>query len=937
VLPAIVANKGGDDIIRIWVPGCATGEEAYSLAILLTELLMEKGQATQFQIFATDLSEKAINKARSGVFQKGDLENVSPKRLQRFFSKTDGSYRVTKSIRDTCIFAPHNVFSNPPFLKLDLVSCCNLMIYLKPVLQKRILAIFHYSLKPSGYLVLGKSEALGEVSSLFSQMEKKFRVFIRKNDVSSKVKFELSPRTPETRHSVVVPIQMQDRIIKINLERRVEDILLSKYVMASVLVNRDLDILQFHGPISSFIEITTGKASLNLLKLVKPGLVVDIRNTLHKVSRTNKTVRKSGIAFKHNDSGMKAAIEVVPVEGDGEKLFLIVFEKLQEGIENQPKATSRDQMVKRLQSELEATKEDMRSMLEEQEASNEELQSANEEIVSSNEELQSINEELETSKEEIESSVEELTTINNELQVRNEQLSEAQEYSQAIEETIREAVLVLDKTFRVRSANKSFYRIFRTTEEETEGNLIYELGNRQWDILELRQLLEELLAKQTLISGFEVEHDFPLIGHKIMLIHARMLMQKAQHTRIIVVAIEDITHHKLLQRAAQEREAWFRSVADNAPSIIWMCDQYQTRNFFNKTWFEFVGELQEDHRNISKSWEKYVHPEDIERYRVQFQQAFVEHQSLFIEFRLKRKDGEYRWMLDSAKPNYSPQGQFSGYVGTTTELHDRKLMMLELDKQVKERTQELKTINHELHRSNSELQQFAYVASHDLQEPLRKILTYIDRIGHSKGSMPGEANGYFEKIVDSALRMTNLIDDLLAFSSISFSSKKVIKVDLNSILRKVLADFDLLIGEKKAKVTVEQNLLVIDGEPMQLTQLFINLIGNSLKFAKDDVPLEIKVEQRIISNDLAREHKLDGAGQYVELTFSDNGIGFAPEYEEQIFVIFQRLNEKKKYPGTGIGLALCKKIVANHKGSIFARSLPDGASFHVILPIQQEQ
>lgn len=937
ILPSIISKKASDEIIRIWVPGCATGEEAYSLAIILTELLTEKGISMPFQIFATDLSERAINKARAGVFQKSDLENVSPKRLQRFFIKIDGSYRVAKPIRDACIFAPHNVFSNPPFLKLDLVSCCNLMIYLKPVLQKKILSIFHYALRPSGYLVLGKSEAVGEAGSLFSQIEKKYKVFIRKNEVSSKVKFEVNTQLPELKQKQISLNTDPTRTIKINLEKRVEDILLSRYVMASVVVNKELDILQFHGPVNTFIEITTGKASLNLLKLAKPGLVVDLRNILHKASRSNKTVRKTGVTFKHNDSGMKAAIEVVPLDGDGDKLFLIVFEKIQESVESQGKSSSRDQLVKRLQLELESTKDDMRSMLEEQETNNEELQSANEEIVSSNEELQSINEELETSKEEIESSLEELTTINNELQVRNEQLAESQEYSQAIEETIREAVLVLDKNFRVRSANKSFYRIFRTTEEETEGMLMYELGNRQWDILELRQLLEEVLAKRTLITGFEVEHNFPLIGHKVMLIHARTVIQKTQHNQIIVIAIEDITHHKLVQRAAQEREMWFRNMADNAPAIIWMCDHNLGRSFFNKTWYEFIGEKPEHHRNIGKSWEKYIHPEDKERYHKQFQKAFNQFQMLSIEFRLKRADGQYRWMLDVAKPNYTQQGQFAGYIGTTTELHDRKMMMLELDRQVKERTQELKTINNELHRSNSELQQFAYVASHDLQEPLRKILTYIDRIKNNKETLSEAGTGYLQKIFESSRRMTTLIDDLLTFSSISFANRKFIKVDMNSILQNVITDLELLIAEKNGKVTVDKKLMVIEGEPVQLTQLFSNLIGNSLKFAKDDVPIKIEITQKLLSQDCVNDYPfIDGKGSCIELIFSDNGIGFAPEYAEQIFVIFQRLNEKKKYPGTGIGLALCKRIVANHNGFIFAESLKDGSSFHVILPVNQQ-
>jgi two-component system CheB/CheR fusion protein len=353
-------------------------------------------------------------------------------------------------------------------------------------------------------------------------------------------------------------------------------------------------------------------------------------------------------------------------------------------------------------------------------------------------------------------------------------------------------------------------------------------------------------------------------------------------------------------------------------------------------WFEFTGGKKENEKEIRKSWDKCIHPDDREKYHEKFDSAFELQQAISIEYRLWRKDGEYRWVMDTGKPNYSHQAEFLGYIGTTSELHDRKMMMMELDKQVKERTQELKSINSELHRSNSELQQFAYVASHDLQEPLRKILTYIDRIKHSKEKLSENGNRYFQKITESSKRMTRLIDDLLSFSSISFSTRKFIKVDLNTILKDVLIDFDLIIAEKKAEITFEKNFLVIDAEPLQMAQLFHNLISNALKFARENVPAKVSITQRKLSDDGWRKHPaLEGSGPYVELIFADNGIGFDPQFADQIFVIFQRLNEKRKYPGTGIGLALCKRIVTNHNGHIYAESLKEGAAFHVILPIDQ--
>jgi two-component system, chemotaxis family, CheB/CheR fusion protein len=936
LLPKIIKNKTSGESIRIWIPACSTGEEAYSLAITLTEILSDRKQNIPVQIFASDLSEVAIAKARIGLYSKSDVADVSPKILQRFFTKIDGSFRINKVIRDMCVFAPHNIFSDPPFSRLDLVSCCNLMIYLDPLLQKKLLSTIHYSLKPDGLLVLGKSETLGTSSNLFSQIERKYKVFVKKNDATNKVKFELSHRVNNTEAvSTFKPgtaISQNEQ----SSDKTVEEILLSKYVSASVVVNKDLDILQFHGPVSNFIGISPGKATLNLLKLVRPEMVFDLRSTIHRATKSNQTETKTGLEIKINKNILNISIEVVPigVQND-DKIFLIVFEKSPSTTNEElsESSKSKDQIVQKLLRELDRTKEDMRSILEEHEANNEELQSANEEIVSSNEELQSINEELETSKEEVESSNEELMTINNELQVRNEQLAEAYEYSEAIAETIREAVLILDNDFRVRSANKAFYRIFRTKEEETEGMLIYELGNRQWDILDLRQLLEEIIARKSTVNGFEVTHDFPQIGKKTMLLHARSITQKAQQKQLIILAIEDITPHRAAQNAAEERELWFRNMANNAPCIIWMSGADKKRKFSSQTWHEFTG-IQES-ENHHDSWDTMIHPDDLDNYRSQYGKAFKTRSQFLNEYRLKRADGEYRWMMDVAKPYFSDD-KFLGYIGTSTEMHDKKIMLQELNRVVKERTSELKAANLELQRSNIELQQFAYIASHDLQEPLRKILTYIDRLENNGETFSEVGQGYLAKIIESSRRMSKLIDDLLDFSSISLNKKGVEKVNLNKIIKEVINDFELIISEKKAEINTSETFPIIEGDSLQISQLFHNLIGNALKFSQDDIAPKITISGQLLTAKKVKDlERLNARGQYVEIKITDNGIGFDPEFAEQIFVIFQRLNEKKKYPGTGIGLALCKKIVTNHKGSITAESNGLGATFTITLPLKR--
>lgn len=941
LLPNILKNKKPNDLVRIWVPACSTGEEAYSLAILLMEILGDKAPHTAIQIFATDLSETAIAKARQGIYTVTQLTEVSPERLERFFTKTDGHYRIVKAIRDLCVFAPHNIFSDPPFSRLDLVSCCNLMIYLDAAMQKKVLSTFHYALNNNGYLILGKSETVTASTHLFSQVEKKFKVYARKKDADDKAIVEMNYRLSSTeRNALQYTLQQQakkeEKVAPTTLENLVDNVLLTNYLPACVVVGQDLEILQFRGSTGLFLEHSSGTPSFNLMKMARPELAFELRSAIHKSNKTGEAVRKAGLQVKIKREIHEVAIEVIPLKTDHEeKLFIVVFEEIKEPSAIDPKTRlSKDKYVKQLQDEITRVREDMRSIVEEQEASREELQSANEEVVSSNEELQSINEELETAKEEVESTNEELMTINSELQIRNQQLAESYEYAEVMFTIIREAVLVLDENLRIKTANDAFYNIFKLKEEETVGSLIYELSNKQWDFPHLRDLLEKIIPRNTEIEGFKVTHTFPGLGEKVLQLSAKRVMQKSHQRQLILLAMEDITEDAKAEKLLAEREAWFHNMADNAPVMIWVAAPDKLRTFFNKTWLAFTGRKIE--QEIGKGWMENVFPDDLPRLLKLYDSSFDEKKPFAAEYRLRRYDGEYRWINVIAKPAYSIEGDFIGYVGSSTEIHDQKMMMNELDKLVAAKTDDLQELNKELERSNNELQQFAYVASHDLQEPLRKIITFSDRLGKYKESLPDKAPNYIEKISSSADRMTHLIDDLLNFSRIA-SNKKFEDTNLNNILKDVLADFEVVVGEKKAKINYN-GLPKIQAIPLQMAQLFHNLISNSLKFSKENKSPVITITSRLLSSqDVNAYPQLDKSKQYCEIIIEDNGIGFDNEFAEQIFVIFQRLEDQKDYPGTGIGLALVRKIVNNHGGAIKAESKQgEGARFKIVLPQTQE-
>jgi two-component system CheB/CheR fusion protein len=435
--------------LRIWVPGCSTGEETYSHAMSIVEFLGEERADIPIQVFGTDLSENAIQRARAGVYKENIEADLTPARLRRFFYKSDGGYQIKKSIRDLCIFSTQNVFNDPPFSRMDLVSCRNVMIYLNQSLQKRVIPIFHYALNPTGFLMLGSTEGLlGSGSELFEMTDKKQKIF-RKRLVSAPIAFGFSVDKPEHAPSgaqTVAPSKSPETLkIPMELQREADRMLLARYVPPAVLINEHLEILQTRGRTASFLELPSGKASLNLLKMARPGLLFELQGAIDEARKQGFEAIRQHVRVE-DEKTKTVTIRVVPfkVPTQPQHSFLIVFESeapgedglLTTGLSQASTASlvvdpvvsgehsSLGKHISQLRQELAATREYLQSIIDSQEGTNEELQSANEEIQSGNEELQSTNEELQTSKEELESANEELHTVNEEMQHRNELLTQ---------------------------------------------------------------------------------------------------------------------------------------------------------------------------------------------------------------------------------------------------------------------------------------------------------------------------------------------------------------------------------------------------------------------------------------------------------------------------------------------------------------------------------
>ena len=460
VLPRLLAGKRAQDTIRVWVPGCATGEEVYSLAIMLREQAEQSRSRAKLQIFATDIDEASLAVARSGRYPDTLLEGVSKARLGRFFTAEGTSYVINKPIRDMVVFSSHSVVRDPPFSRMDLISCRNLLIYLNSELQGHVIPIFHYALKPGGFLFLGTSENIAHHADLFAPLDKRNRVYERRGD-SVRLQLPLLFK-PHGAGPGEGPREPVPRSLRETVEARVLD----RHMPPHVVTTREGDIVYFSANTGKYLEAPAGRPSRSLLAMGRKGLRLPLRSVLAEAVESGRPVSRDNISVELEDRTEFVKLTVEPMrEGDSESLYLIVFDErtaaaLEDTAAKRRKARGRDPGLDQLERELGETRERLQSMGEEYETAIEELKSSNEEMVSVNEELQSTNEELETSKEELQSVNEELQTVNHELTAKIEELAHANSDLKNLYESTEIAAIFLDRELIIRSFTPAVTRVF---------------------------------------------------------------------------------------------------------------------------------------------------------------------------------------------------------------------------------------------------------------------------------------------------------------------------------------------------------------------------------------------------------------------------------------------------------------------------------------------
>ena len=588
VFPSLCEGRSPKEPIRIWVPGCATGEETYSIAMALVEYLGERLSPESIQIFGTDVSEAAIEKARAGTYLDTIAQEVSAERLARFFVKADDHYRIAKSIRDLCIFARQDVIRDPPFSRLDLVSCRNLLIYLDATVQRRVMQVFHYSLRPNGFLMLSPSESIGQATELFELTDKRHRIYARKAGLAGSAP-DLTARAmmPYARPHEAAGEEASVALEAESVQREADRLLLARFAPASLLVDEELNILQVRGETGPYLEFASGAPSLNLHRVARPELLVEIIPTVQEVRESGSEARREGLSI---DQSRNVSIEVIPLKRlSTERCYLILFDdgsRPPSGRRAQAAPTAalpeseKDRRLGQLERENAALRAYQQATMEEHEAVKEELKSAHEEVLSANEEFQSTNEELETSQEELQSANEELTTTNDELRNRNRELAvvnaeldsargvaeraqaaaeaagisseQARRYADAIVESVREPLLVLAADLRILRANQAYYRDFGERAELTEGRLIYEIGSGQWNGAALRERLDAVLTRGEPTSDCEITVEVPSRGRRVMSLSARRIPGDRERSELILLAFEDITERRTRSESLRE-------------------------------------------------------------------------------------------------------------------------------------------------------------------------------------------------------------------------------------------------------------------------------------------------------------------------------------------------------------------------------------------------
>lgn len=893
--------------IRVWVLGCSTGEEAYSLAIALTEYAEAEGRTARLQIFASDVNAAGIEVARAGAYPAEIDQDVSPERLSRFFVKIDDHYRVVKFIRDACIFSRHNVLTDPPFSRIDLVSCRNLLMYLEPVLQRAVIGNLHYALKPEGVLWLGPADTVSGQPEIFDPLDAQHRIFGRRpGSVSHPVLRTLASRV---RHLDGAAGGATPTLGPLDVLTESDRVLLHRFSPAGLVVSSSMEILQYRGNVGRYVSPAAGKASLSLTQVLDRRLHVPVRAALAKAKREGAAVRDEHVRLVSDDGTdeHRVTLEVVPI-GKAPDGFLILFEE-PETVTPAPPASRASETadaenpaaLARVRKELADTQVYLHAIIEEQEAARTELEVAHEEAQSANEELQSINEELETSKEEIQSANEELTTLNDELQHRNADLQQTNNDLMNLLASTDLAVIFMGPGLEIRRFTAAAARLLHLRPADV-GRPLSELRvNLNVDIrTQVAHTLQTLETSEQRVQTGDGRWFLLRTGPY------RTLDNQIDGVVVVLVDIDEVVRTRVYAESIVATGRAPIVVLDERLKVVTANDAFHRvfetspAQVLGKPFFE-LGDRKWDIPELRRLLERVLPQNDTVK---------------DFEVSVAGISGPRVWHLDATRLHQS-EGQ-------------RPLILLSME-DVSER-QHVEGLQRqrleELAAADLSKNEFLAMLAHELRNPLAPIRTAAQLL--STPGVPAAAAASAKVIIERQVRnMVRLIDDLLDVARITQNklSLQLSPVELTSLLRRAAEVVERPVQDRGQHLTLslEAGTIYVLGDATRLEQAFGNLLNNASKFSREGGHIEVRAHVEPLAH-----------GAEVLVQVRDEGIGIDAAVLPHVFDMFRQGSESPhRAAGLGVGLALVRRIVELHGGRVTAASAGHerGSEFTVALPV----
>lgn len=1200
VLIPLVAEKETNELIKIWVCACSTGEEAYSIAIALDKVIAQTAKNVEVKIFATDIDEVSVSIASGGLYTKYIEKDIDAETLSKYFIRKGEHYQIISRIRKQVVFAKHDVTRDPPFINNDLVTCRNMLIYMSPVLQQKVLALLLFSVSKTKYLFLGSSENSMMIKDSVLELNNKWKLYKKTRDtkIGSQYVSVLAEKQKYTRQSTL-PAAKPSGTLWDSLKTAINEDL----HFAAFFIDQTFDIKESVGNYERFLSLPKKSLQLNLLSMIPSELYFMFSTEIKKAWKQQERVTIPYIRFRKNKQVLAWHVVIKPMD-PYTMVVINEIETVESNLQETPHAAtaSDDQnlYISGLESELAEAKSNLQFAVEDLETTNEELQSSNEELLSANEELQSSNEELQSLNEE-------LHTLNTEHQLKIKELVDLNDDLNNYFRSTDIGQLFLDKSLHIRKFNAATAGIVNLIESDIGRPIAHISNNIRYDsfmqdldqvlrsgdtiekevslssgknylirmmpyvsrekesngiiisfvditvITNLNNIIRGVLdanpnaiiaftSKRTkgIITDFQVtlanhtaatligkpiekvvglslKADLPFLDSKGLFGKLTEIISTGENLNTdvqieagtnwftlsaakildgFVISLTDITARKTseeklrknyaeliatkdrLKTANEELESkvtertialssseerfrlvakatndalwdwnlidnsvWYgetfyklfgfektpevqnknfwrmhvhpedrdrvnkslnqaintgkhqwtqeyrfrkqddswahildrsyimhdefgtpyrmlgsmfdvtelkqaeaqvaatiaqrKFLAESMPLIVWIANERGQVNFVNRQFEIYTGQNYKS--ALGNQWQHYIHDEDLPEVIQCIKTAVEEFSDFEREIRLLHHSGKFHWNLMRTKVSQNISGQAAEFVITITDINHQKTANEELERKVDERTRKLNELNLSLEQSNHDLQQFASIASHDLQEPLRKIQIFTKLLADKHANdVESSVNGYLTKIISASTRMKLLITDILDYSKLSSEETIFQETDLNQVLADTLEDFELTIKEMGAEIS-SNKLPVMEVIPGQIRQIFQNLVSNAMKFVRPGVKPKVTFKAiKVASKDFDAIET--PRGNYCRIEVRDNGIGFDKEFSVDIFNLFQRLHSKDKYEGTGIGLAITKKIVEKHHGIIKAEGKEgEGANFVFVLPIQQNK